>query len=185
MVKAFYSFKNDLPNAKAVSLPLSSMTGGKKLQMLSLLISRYLRESLALVVFNPNCLKINGKKEVVMSLLLYSQPIDSRWTKCGCFWLSDSFLCIIWLSCACRLFSGIRDLYPLDASCPPFPKVVTSSDVATFPLKKGKIVPDWEPLRQPAETKMAIYSQNKHMCRSFSSQSEVKVRRQSPSIFTF
>lgn len=29
MVKAFYSFKNDLPDAKAVSLPPSSMTGGK------------------------------------------------------------------------------------------------------------------------------------------------------------
>lgn len=29
MVKAFYSFENDLPDAEAVSLPPSSMTGGK------------------------------------------------------------------------------------------------------------------------------------------------------------
>lgn len=71
MVKAFYSFKNDLPDANAVSLPPSSMTG-KNLQMPSLLTSRYLREALTLLVFNPNCSKINGKKEVVMSLLLYS-----------------------------------------------------------------------------------------------------------------
>lgn len=54
MVRAFYSFKNDLPDAKAVSLLPSSMVGGKKkLQLPSLLTYRYLREGLALVVFVP------------------------------------------------------------------------------------------------------------------------------------
>lgn len=57
MVGAFYSFKNDLPDAKAVFLSPSWMIGGGgggwKLQLPPLLTSRYLREGLALVVFIP------------------------------------------------------------------------------------------------------------------------------------
>lgn len=121
----------------SLSLPLRWL--GRKLQMPALIPSRYLRESLVSVVFNPNCLKINGKKEVVMSLLLYSYSLSFSMNKMDVFgWVilfCALFGCLVLVGC---LVGSVTFTYWMPVALPS-PKLWHLQMLPHFPWKRANL----------------------------------------------
>lgn len=98
---ALYSFRNDLPGAKSIFPPPPWMIG-EKLQLPPLLTFSYLKRRSGFGYFYPSCLKISGKREVVMSLLLYSYcPVVSQLAQL--IFLSELFFVVYYLAVLCVL----------------------------------------------------------------------------------